>query len=102
MTTLTKVGRLSDIPPGQMKGFVVNSKKILVANIGSELYAIGSVCTHLGGPLDKGKLDGRIVTCPWHGSKFDVTEGKVVGGPALNPEPVYQVRVVGEDVVIEV
>ncbi len=102
MPTLIKIGRLSEIPPGQMKDFAVDGKRILVANIEGKLYAISSVCTHLRGPLGKGKLSGRIVTCPWHGSRFDVTDGRVIGGPALNPESTYLVSVQGEDIVIEV
>ncbi len=47
----------------------------------------------MGGPLDEGKLEGKIVACPWHGSKFDVTNGKVAQGPALNPIPSYKTEV---------
>jgi len=101
MTTPIKIGRLSELPPGQMKGYVVNEKRIVVVNIDGKLFAISSVCTHAGGPLEKGKLDGSVVTCPWHGSKFDVTNGKVVGGPASSPESTYLVKVEGEDIMIE-
>ena len=52
-----------------------------------------AVCPHLGGPLDAGERDGDVVTCPWHGSQFDVCTGDVVAGPAVFPQPVYESRV---------
>lgn len=102
MTAPIKIGHISEIPPGQMKGYVVNENRIAVVNIDGKLFAISSYCTHAGGPLEKGRLDGSVVTCPWHGSRFDVTNGKVVGGPASSPESTYPVKVEGEDIMIEV
>jgi len=63
-----------------------------------KFYAIGNVCTHVGGPLDKGRLDSHEVECPLHGSRFDVTTGQVKRGPAARPEPVYEVKVEGSEV----
>ncbi len=84
-----------------MKGVTVNGKKIVIANVNRKFYAIGSVCTHVGGPLDKGRLEGNVVTCPWHGSKFDITNGNVMGGPARNPEPTYRLMIQGKDILFE-
>ena len=84
-----------------MKGFVATGKKVLVANVDGKFYAMGSVCTHLGGPLERGRLEGQVVTCPWHGSKFDVTSGRVVGGPAMKSEPTYKLTVDGKDLLLE-
>jgi nitrite reductase/ring-hydroxylating ferredoxin subunit len=58
------------------------------------ICAIAATCTHLGGPLDDGKRDGDVVTCPWHGSRFDLCTGDVLTGPAVFPQPVYESRVV--------
>jgi nitrite reductase/ring-hydroxylating ferredoxin subunit len=53
-------------------------------------------------PLGEGELDGTVVTCPWHGSKFDVTSGAVVGPPASLAEPTYEVRIAGDEVEVAV
>ena len=58
-----------------------------------EVCAIAATCSHLGGPLDKGDRDGDVVTCPWHGSRFDLCTGDVRGGPAVYPQPRYEARV---------
>lgn len=83
-----------------MKGFVVKGTKVLVANLDGNFFAIGSVCTHVGGPLDKGTLEGDVVTCPWHRSKFNVESGAVIAGPAAKPEPSYKVEVDGKDLLM--
>jgi nitrite reductase/ring-hydroxylating ferredoxin subunit len=58
-----------------------------------EVCAIAATCSHLGGPLDEGERDGDTVTCPWHGSRFDLCTGEVRGGPAVYPQPRYEARV---------
>lgn len=58
-----------------------------------EVCAISAVCTHMGGPLDKGERDGDTVACPWHGSSFDLRTGEVEHGPAVFPQPRYETRV---------
>ncbi|MDE1853291.1 MAG: non-heme iron oxygenase ferredoxin subunit [Thaumarchaeota archaeon] len=102
MTSKMKVATVDEIAPGRMKGVVVEGKKVLIANLDGSFYATGSVCTHVGGPLDKGRLEGHVITCPWHGSQFDITSGKALRGPAVNPEPTYKVCVEGNDVILEV
>jgi len=59
----------------------------------SSIYAIGAVCTHLGGPLDEGSCENGEVTCPWHGSRFRMNNGSVVNGPAVYAQPTFAVRV---------
>ena len=95
-----EVGLISQVPPGTMKSFSAGGKQVCVSNIDGKLYAINNVCTHAGGDLSKGKLEGKIVTCPNHGSKFDVTTGKCIAGPKIGflkfkakDETVYEVRV---------
>ena len=58
-----------------------------------EVCAVSAVCSHLGGPLQKGERDGDTVVCPWHGSRFDLRTGEVEGGPAVYPQPRYETRV---------
>lgn len=60
---------------------------------GTQWYAISATCPHAGGPLNEGKLTGDVVECPWHGSRFRCSDGKVIGGPATVNAPRYDVRV---------
>jgi glycine betaine catabolism B len=98
MSDWVTVAKADDLPDGEMIGADVDGLQLLVANVAGRYYAIRSVCTHEGGPLADGDLDGDIVTCPWHGSQFDVTTGEVDAGPATEPEPVYEVRVDGNEI----
>jgi len=88
-----KVANTKDIQPSQMKEVEVNGQNICVVNIEGKYYAIGSICTHEGGPLADGTLEGYEVECPWHNSKFDVRTGEVTSPPASEPEPAYEVKV---------
>jgi len=60
---------------------------------GGTIYAIGAVCTHLGGPLDEGTCEDGEVTCPWHGSRFRMNDGAVLNGPAVYAQPTFAVRI---------
>jgi nitrite reductase/ring-hydroxylating ferredoxin subunit len=88
-----KVAETKDIQPSKMKAAEVDGEKVCVANVEGKYYAIGNVCTHLGGPLAEGKLEGYEVQCPWHGSKFDIRSGKVTRPPAMRSEPTYEIKV---------
>lgn len=88
-----KVAETKDIQPSKMIAVEVDGEKVCVANVESKYYAIGNVCTHMGGPLAEGKLEGHVVQCPWHGSRFDITSGKVLRPPATREEPTYEVKV---------
>lgn len=87
-----------------MKKVVIEGRdEILVANVDGKFYAMRGVCNHAGGPLAEGELEGRIVTCPWHGSKWDVTTGKLAEFPIeLDDEPTYNTLVEGDELFIEV
>src|SRR5918999_344314 len=96
-----KVADTKDIQSSQMKEVEVNGEKICVVNVEGKFYAIGSICTHEGGPLADGTLDGYEVECPWHNSKFDVRTGEVTSPPASEPEPAYEVKVDGNNILIK-
>jgi nitrite reductase/ring-hydroxylating ferredoxin subunit len=98
------LGKASDIPLGTMKQFVVEGHdEVLVANVGGEFKAMRAICNHAGGPLGEGTLEGTIVTCPWHGSKWDVNTGKMTEfAVELDDEPVYIVTVEGESIYIDI
>ena len=95
-----KVAETKDIQPSTMKAAEVAGEKICVANVEGKYYAIGNVCTHVSGPLAEGKLEGYEVECPWHGSKFDVRSGEPTRPPARRPEPTYEVKVEGNNLLI--
>ncbi|MDQ3836299.1 MAG: non-heme iron oxygenase ferredoxin subunit [Thermoproteota archaeon] len=84
---------VKDIKPSQMKEVEVNGEKVCLANVEGKYYAIGNVCTHLGGPLARGKLEGYEVQCPWHGSRFDIRNGIVARPPAMRSEPTYEIKI---------
>lgn len=96
-----KVAETEDIQVSQMMAVEVNDEKICLANVNGKYYAIGNVCTHMGGPLAEGKLEEYIVQCPWHGSRFDIRSGEVVRPPAMKPEPIYEVKVENNDILIK-
>ena len=83
-----------------MKEIEVAGEKICIANVEGKYYAIGNVCTHEGGPLADGTLEAYEVECPWHGAKFDVTTGEVTNPPAMRPEPTYEIKVDGNNILI--
>ena len=66
---------------------------VLLVRTGGQLYAIADRCTHRGGPLHEGELSDGCITCPWHASKFRVSDGQVVAGPATRGQQAYEVRV---------
>lgn len=87
-----KVAQVSEVPPGKMKIVKVGGVEIAIANVDGSFYAIPNKCTHAGGPLGKGKLNGNVVQCPFHGSKFDVRTGAVVGPPAKEAVKIFPVK----------
>jgi glycine betaine catabolism B len=95
-----KVADTKDIPSTKMKEIQVDGENICVANVEGKYYAIGSICTHEGGPLADGMLEGHEVECPWHGSKFDVRTGEVTNPPASEPESAYEVKVEGDNILL--
>ena len=98
---LTRIGSSGDVIAGQMRVFDVAGTKVTVANVNGHLYAFDNTCTHLGCSLAKGKLDGTTVTCPCHGSQFDVTSGAVLRGPASRPVRSRLVQVQGADLLAD-
>ena len=104
MAEFRSVAKASEVPPGTLKHIELDDgdKQVCLANVDGTFYAMGGECTHMGGPLGEGELDGTTVTCPWHSGEFDVTTGKVLGPPPEADEPAYEVRVEGDDVQVAV
>ena len=95
------VAKRQDIPPATTKRVVVDGVEVLLCNVDGDLYAVADVCTHDGGPLDQGELQGCQIMCPRHGALFDVTSGRALTLPAVMPLETYTVRVEGDDVFVE-
>jgi nitrite reductase/ring-hydroxylating ferredoxin subunit len=80
-----EVAKVNEISDGKMKHIEVDGKEVLIANIGGKFYAINDRCGHMNALLSMGNLTGNTVTCPFHGAKFDVTNGKKLSEPILTP-----------------
>jgi len=102
MAGFVKVAKSDEIQPDQGKMVEVDGKKIALFNVDATFYAIDDTCTHRGGPLSEGKLNGREVTCPWHGAVFDVTTAGVLRPPAPRGVSRYNVWVEGGDIEVEI
>ena len=102
MPEFVKVAKTENIPAGRAMMVEVNGKEIALFNVGGSFHAIDNTCTHVGGPLCEGEIEGTEVTCPWHGAVFDVMSGQVLGPPAPESVARYSVRVEGSDIEVEV
>jgi nitrite reductase/ring-hydroxylating ferredoxin subunit len=86
----------ADLPPGQARRVTVLGEPVAVYNVDGRFYATHDRCTHMGGPLSEGDLNGTNIVCPWHASCFDVTSGAVTCGPAKDPVRSYAVTQSGD------
>ncbi len=101
MAAYVKVANADDLQPGQAKLVSAGDKRLALFNVGGTCYAIADTCTHRGGPLSEGTLEGDVVTCPWHGARFCVADGQVQGPPAQQSVTSYPVRVTDGSIEIE-
>ncbi len=91
-----KVANTDEIPPGRIKLADVHGARVAIANVGGSFFAFSDECTHDGGPLSEGDLDGDVVTCPWHFSRFNVRTGEIVESPAEEVVDTYETKVEGD------
>ncbi len=101
MANLVKAASRSDIPIGEGKCVEVGGKAIALFNAGGTFLAIDNTCVHRGGPLGEGTLQGDVVTCPWHGWKYDIKSGRSLTNPAKAVVS-YPVQLQGNDVMVDV
>lgn len=87
---------VTQLTPGKARLVEVDGVAVAVYNANGSFYAIADACTHVGGPLNEGILEGKIIECPWHASRFDVTTGAVTAGPAKIPVRTFRVSIEGE------
>lgn len=102
MARFVKVATTDEMAPGQAKMVQVDDKKIALFQVEGGFYALDDTCTHRGGPLSEGEIEGEQVTCPWHGAIYNITNGQVLSPPAPNGVASYPVRVEGTDIEVEV
>jgi len=98
---MTKVARVEDVPSGTGKVVRVGNTVLALFNLGGTFYAFDNRCTHMGGPLGEGAVEANRVTCPWHGSVFDIATGNVIEPPARRPVATFPVHVERGEVLVE-
>ncbi len=115
MAEFTEVAKTEELKSGTMKSVKAGGREILLARVGDIYYAADGRCPHMGGELSRGELDGTVVTCPRHGSQFDIGSGRVVrwmkgglvskmAGVVKRPSDiaVYRVKVEEDRIMVEV
>jgi nitrite reductase/ring-hydroxylating ferredoxin subunit len=102
MSRFVRVASRSELPEGRGHCVEVEGRRVAIFRVGGRYYALGDDCTHMGGPLSEGQIEGEEVECPWHGARFDLRTGESTGPPAEEPVARYPVRVTGEEVEIEI
>jgi 3-phenylpropionate/trans-cinnamate dioxygenase ferredoxin subunit len=101
MAEFVPVAKVSEVPdPGKIV-VEVDERLVGLFHVGGAFYAIDDVCTHDGGPLAEGELEGYEVICPRHGARFDVRDGKALTMPATQPTAVHEVKVEGDQVFVK-
>ena len=101
MASFVKVAKADEVPVGGGRLVQVAGKRIALFQVEGKYYAIDNTCTHVGGPLSEGDVEGTVVECPWHGSRFSLETGKVLRAPAGADVACYPVRREGDDIEIE-
>lgn len=96
-----KVAKVSDVPEGSATAIDVGGVAVALFHRPDGWFAIENTCTHRGGPLAEGDIEGHVVTCPWHGGQFDMRNGNLIGPPPARPVRAFGVVVEGEDVALE-
>jgi anthranilate 1,2-dioxygenase ferredoxin subunit len=102
MSTRIFIGTLSDFPEGRGVAISVGDRRLAVFRVGERLFAIDNICTHNRMRLADGPVQGTVVTCRTHNSRFNLETGAAVKGPARKPVRTYPVHLVGENVEVEV
>jgi nitrite reductase/ring-hydroxylating ferredoxin subunit/uncharacterized membrane protein len=89
----------AELRAGELRRVEADGVRVLLVRRGDRIFAIGETCSHFGGPLADGKLEGDdTVRCPWHGSRFSLEDGSVIDGPTTFPQPCFEARVRGGQV----
>ena len=99
MPNFVRVASTSDLKPGESKVVEVSGEQVALFNVDGEFFAINNTCVHRGGPLGEGFVEGDVVTCPWHGWRYNVKTGSNLMIPNQKVSA-YQIKVEGNDVFV--
>ena len=100
MSEFVAVAKTSEIEAGSVKVVHVDDVPIGIANVEGEFFAFADVCTHDDGPVAEGELEDYDIECPRHGARFDIRTGAVRSLPAVTPIPVYELKIEGENILL--
>ncbi len=100
MSDFIKVAEVGDLEEGDLMLVEVDGEPICLAKANEVICAFTDTCTHIGGSLSEGELDGDVITCPLHGAQFDVHTGQVLRGPARQNIQTYPVKIEGDSVLV--
>jgi len=100
MAEFEKVANVADIKPGEIKSFVVGNEMVAICNSDGTFYAFMDECSHQALPLSDGLLEGKTLTCAYHGAEFNVETGKALCLPAVDGVETFEVKVEGDDIYI--
>ena len=100
MSDFVRVAKVSDIPDPGKQIFEVEDRLIVVFHVGGEFYALDDVCTHDGGPLGEGQLDGFCIACPRHGATFDIRDGRALTMPATRATAAHEVKTANGEIFV--
>jgi nitrite reductase (NADH) small subunit len=96
-----RVASLDECPAGSAREVIAEDRVIAVYHVDDQVYALDGICAHQGGPLGEGKLEGCVVTCPWHGWQYDVRTGQHQSIASL-VHRTYPVKVEGSDIYVDI
>lgn len=102
MAEYLTVAQTGEVPSGKSKVVDIGGHRIALFNVNDQYFAVDDECPHAGGSLSEGDVDGVIIECPLHGARFDLASGQVLSPPAETGVASYNVRVQGNDVMIEI
>ncbi len=101
MSKWVSIAKKTDVSEGKISVFSVEGKEIAISYVNGEFFAFLNSCTHMELPLDEGCIEGTVIECPHHGAKFDLKTGKAIQLPAAAPLEIFKVKVVGDEIQIE-
>jgi 3-phenylpropionate/trans-cinnamate dioxygenase ferredoxin subunit len=102
MEDFVQVGPLSDLPDGSKMSVEVNDRIVVLVRVGDQVFCLDDVCTHDGGPLGDGDLDGYCLACPRHGALFDIRTGEAVTMPATEATAAHEVKVIDDQIWVRI
>jgi nitrite reductase/ring-hydroxylating ferredoxin subunit len=102
MSSWTRVAGVEDLPAGELLGVEAEGKKIVLANVAGDIYALLDQCSHEDLPLSAGFLEGERLECVWHGAQFDVCSGRATSLPAVRPVKTFDVDIRGSEIYVDV